>query len=490
MSLQVFLQAGLFGAEEFLAANPFESQDSFNYFIGRCAWLNLLCEVVPRALLEQLKLSQMLLGSSSAEQFFLVLAEEDIPRANEFLTRCAREINLLSAGTVRLDWATTENLGSWPVARKRLDDALALTTCAPLALEQDPASAFAPIDSSGHAIDDAYFSAFGAQLQSAVSVGWDSNQPVRLLWDAGQYTWTLREPPATGEDGIVFPRRIATNDVGDLAQPLELAATADGACTWGMLVGAVDGLDVYIKSLATIEEHIQVSVLFKEFFAGELSLLCMLPEFWRKVTLCFRGGGKFVVVGAWDALLTLAREINRLFESFAQQHLQVGTALDGRTISAALAIAPEKDASPKIVFENAVDQLNRARSAEPGTFALFGRMLEWKRLSDAEELKSSLLRLVRDFGYSADYVHDLASVYREAAASRTSRRKAKGGDRPWRTYLRLAQVIPPARGKEVNNLRTAVIASLIGKRTASAKLRPSGRVGLEWARLAAETDTR
>jgi hypothetical protein len=50
--------------------------------------------------------------------------------------------------------------------------------------------------------------------------------------------------------------------------------------------------------------------------------------------------------------------------------------------------------------------------------------------------------------------------------------------------MRLARVIPQSRGKELNNLRSSVIASLIGKRTTALKLRPSGRVGLEWARLA------
>ena len=64
-----------------------------------------------------------------------------------------------------------------------------------------------------------------------------------------------------------------------------------------------------------------------------------------------------------------------------------------------------------------------------------------------------------------------------------SRRKTPRVDKPWRVYMRLSRVIPQARGKEVNNVRSTVIASLIGKRTAALKLRPSGRVGLEWARL-------
>jgi hypothetical protein len=34
-------------------------------------------------------------------------------------------------------------------------------------------------------------------------------------------------------------------------------------------------------------------------------------------------------------------------------------------------------------------------------------------------------------------------------------------------------------------VRNAIITNLVGKRTTGLKLRPSARVGLEWARLAA-----
>ena len=69
MSLQVFLQAQISGTEEFLAAQSSDHQDAMADLLGRCAWLTLACEVLPRALLAELKLSPMLLGSSSAEQF-------------------------------------------------------------------------------------------------------------------------------------------------------------------------------------------------------------------------------------------------------------------------------------------------------------------------------------------------------------------------------------------------------------------------------------
>src|SRR5579885_2284691 len=100
MSLQVFLQAQLLGSEELITGKAGDVS-SMADLVGRCAWLNLLCEVLPRALLAELKLSRMLLGSSSAEQFLVVLAEEDVARANEFLECAADAVGRISAGALR-----------------------------------------------------------------------------------------------------------------------------------------------------------------------------------------------------------------------------------------------------------------------------------------------------------------------------------------------------------------------------------------------------
>jgi CRISPR-associated protein Csm1 len=490
MSLQVFLQAQLFGSEQFLGVHSTQNDSSDSHsadLVGRCAWLTLLCEILPRALLSELKLSRMLLGSSSAEQFLLVLAEEEIPRANEFLSTAAAAISQLSADTLRLVWASTENLGAWPVARKRLDDALQARVAAPLSHAADIPQAFAAFETSTEAAET-YFVKFSEGLAGAKQVGWSAATPAHLTWDSGDYTWPLTERSAdqTGEDAIVFPRRAATDDNGHPAALSELAARAEGANRWGVLRGDVDHFDAHLRRANSIEEHIHLSVLLREFFAGELALLCTLPDFWRKVTILYRGGDDFAVAGSWDALVLLAREMQRLFEKFIEQNAQSFPGLEARTISMALSIAGEPATPLAAVFLEAGAELRTAKSTEPGSFHLFGRTLEWKRLADAEELKAGLMRLVKDFKFSPGYINDLASVYREAFSARANRRgKAVRVDKPWRTYVRLTTIIPQARGKELNNVRNAVITNLVGKRTTGLKLRPSARVGLEWARLAA-----
>jgi CRISPR-associated protein Csm1 len=486
MTLQVFLQDQLLGTEEFLGTSTRGVQDGTADLFGHCAWLTLLCEVLPRALLEELKLSRMLLGSSSAEQFLLVLAEEEISRADEFLSRAAEAVTQLSANTLRLVWSSTENLGAWPVARKRLDDALLEKTSAPASGTEDIGRFFAPFAEETAEDTEGYFASFGQDLPNATRVGWSPERPAHLVWDGGRHSWPLKDDSALDES-IPLPRRFAMDDGGAHPASLaDLARRADGRPGWGILRGDVDQFDAQLRRVGSIEEHIHLSVLFKEFFAGELSLLCTMPGYWRKVSILYRGGDDFALIGSWDALVALAREIERVFEKFMEHNLQSLPSLEGKTISMSLALAPEHDTEPSTVFKDAGAQLNLAKASEPGSFHVFGRTLEWKRLGDAEELKTGLVRLVEDFGYAPDYIEDLAAVYRESVSTPVSRRnKTVRVEKPWRTYMRVSRVIPQGRGKEVTNVRAAVISNLLGKRTAGLKLRPSGRVALEWARLAA-----
>jgi CRISPR-associated protein Csm1 len=488
MSLQVFLQAQLLGSEDFLAAHSSDGQDHAAAFSGRSAWLNLICEVLPRALLAELKLSRMLLGSSTAEQFFLVLAEEEIPHANAFLSAAANAISAISRHALRLVWVSTENLGTWPIARKRLEDALTARISTPLD-ETSASEFFSPYTPPAEEDGESYFAQFAAKLPTASRAGWSRENPAYVLWDEGQYTWPLREQSEADEEGILFPRRFATNDEGTGPASLaELAHRSDGAPHWAVLRGDVDQFAVRLQRATTVEEHLHLSVLVKEFFAGELALLCTLPEFWRNVQILYRGGDDFAVAGSWDALILLGREMHRLFEKFVEHNSELFPALEGKTLSTALAIAPDLNTSLAAVFEEAGANLRNAKASEPGSFHLFGRTLEWKRLSDAEELKTSLLRLARQYGFAADYIHDLASVYRESFSARAVRRsKSARIDKPWRTYMRVSRVIPQTRGKEVINLKNTIVTHLLGKRMSGLKLRPSARVGLEWARLAAES---
>src|SRR5215471_17430369 len=107
MSLQIFLEGKLLGVDDCLLAPA--SQDPDQVFTGRSHWISLLSEVLPRALLAELGLAKILLGSSGGGQFLVVLPEEARSAAEEFLQAAADEIAGLSNGTLRLLGSITEN---------------------------------------------------------------------------------------------------------------------------------------------------------------------------------------------------------------------------------------------------------------------------------------------------------------------------------------------------------------------------------------------
>src|SRR5258705_48471 len=260
MSIQIFLQGKLLGIDEFLLAPAEQEHDQV--FTGRSHWISLLGEILPRALLAELGLSKILLGSSGGGQFLLVLPQESREAAEAFLDAAAREIAALSDGLIKLLWSVTENLGDWSNVLRRLGD--------------------------------------------------------------------------------------------------------------------VDNFGIRIRRAQTIEEHIQLSVMYKQFFAGELEVLCSMPEFWRKVTVIYSGGDDFAVYGAWDALIGLAREVERLFHRFAETNLKDFAGPEGKTISMSLALEPAADASLGSGFEEAGRRLEVAKSAHKDCIWRLGRQAVMK----------------------------------------------------------------------------------------------------------------
>lgn len=477
--MQIFLEGKLHGIDECLLAPPGEGHDAGQVFLGRSHWVSLLSEVLPRALLAELGLAKILLGSSGGGRFLLVLPEESRTAAEELLKQAAEEIADASGSELKLVWSVTENLGDWSDVRKRLNEGLARGGGAP-----DFAAAVVPPDVEA---EQRFVTELGYPLREAASVSWSPEHPGRISTGEGKHTWGL----GSAHDAIPMARHTAPSEDGNQpASVAELAGRAGGVEAWGVLRGDVDNFAIRMQRAATIEEHIQLSVMYKQFFAGELEVLCSLPEFWRKVTVIYSGGDDFAVYGAWDALLGLAAEMERLFHRFAEAALKDFSGPEGKTITMALALATSEDASLGAVFEEAGHRLEAAKSADKDCIWVLGRTLEWKQFAEASTLKDSLARMVSDFGCSPQYLRDLCGIYRETQ-SRMSKKQARkmGGERPWRYHRRIRRIMNASRrqasGPEYQKARAALIADLIGRSAITVKLRPAGRVALEWARLAA-----
>src|ERR1035441_10278207 len=159
MSEQILLQGKILGTEDFLLAGPAEGRSARSageeLLAGRSQWITLLCEALPRALLAELGLARILLGSSGGGQFLLVLPGTVRQDAEDFLRAAARQMAELRSGHVKLIWGVTDNLGDWSVIRRRLNEELDHQRNRPLADIGE--GAFQPSTPIPNAAADAYF---------------------------------------------------------------------------------------------------------------------------------------------------------------------------------------------------------------------------------------------------------------------------------------------------------------------------------------------
>ena len=487
MPEQILLQGKILGTEEFLLAGASVTGEGRStrsagedLLAGRSQWITLLSEVLPRALLAELGLARVLLGSSGGGQFLVVLPGEVMQAAEDFLNAAARQIGELSSGMVRLIWGVTDNLGDWAVIRKRLNDPLNARRNAPLARAAE--GRFEPYQTAARGEADVYFAReLGAKVREAAQIGWSPENPGKAIPGGGKHTWNITSN--LSPDGIMLARHAAPTDDGKSAAPVQtLARRAQGRSIWGVLRGDVDNFGLRLRRVHSIEEHVPLSVLYKQFFAGELEVVCSLPEFWKKVSIIYCGGDDFAVYGSWDALIALAREVQRLFHRFTEENLKDYPGAEGKTISMAIALAPETYYPLAAVYEEAGRCLDLAKAADKDCIYLLGRVLEWRHLSDAAELKDTVTRLIHEFRMSRQFLYQLRSFYRREAY-------AEGAEtqHAWRFQQRFNRILSGTRGREFQKLRTHLIGEAAGRRSAEVKLRPAGLVALEWARLVTES---
>jgi len=484
MPEQILLQGKILGTEEFLLAGSAEGRSARSagedLLAGRSQWITLLCEVLPRALLAELGLARILLGSSGGGQFLVVLPGEAREASENFLEAAGRQIAELSSGHATLIWGVTDNLGDWAVIRKRLNDELQRKRHTPLA--GTGAAAFQPFSKASSAEADAYFARdMGAKVREASRVGWSPENPGKVTPGEGKHTWNLSSN--LSPDSILVARHAAPSDDGKTAAPVQsLARRAQGRSIWGVLRGDVDNFGLRLRRVHSIEEHVPLSVLYKQFFAGELEVLCSMPEFWRKATILYCGGDDFAVYGSWDTLIALAREVQRLFHRFTEENLKEYPGAEGKTISMAIALAPETYYPLASIYQEAGRNLDLAKAADKDCIYLLGRILEWRHLNDASELKDTVTRLIHDFRMSRQFLYQLRSFYRHEAYGESGAEV----QRTWRFQRRFNRVLSGTRDREFQKLRAHLINELVGRKTAEVKLRPAGLVALEWARLVTE----
>src|SRR5947209_511338 len=131
----------------------------------------------------------MLLGASGGEQFLVILPEEAREQAHAFLRNAADAVRHISAGTLQLVFASTENLGDWTIVRRRLNEEMARALATPLANAGAAAFHQAP-SMTAPDFDDYFINQMGRRLRDTPTVSWSPEQPALILpGDQGRHQW-------------------------------------------------------------------------------------------------------------------------------------------------------------------------------------------------------------------------------------------------------------------------------------------------------------
>lgn len=472
MSAQILLQGRLLGADEFLLSPPADKDN--RAFEARLWWLALLGEVLPRALLAELELPPLMLGSSGGGRFLVILPDTaKAETARDFLGRASTVLEHATAGLIRIAWSATENLGDWTVVRKRLHDGMraSLKTHAP------DAAYFQPFLPSPNGAGDS----IPRGLRDAPGIGWSFDFPALIGAEGGQYRWDLGHQAAL--ENISLTRHAARNGEA-IASVKELAKRAKGEKLWGMLRGEIDDFGTRMRRAQSVEEHVQLSMLYKQFLAGEIELLCSQGDYFQRVTVLRADAADFVVCGSWDALANFARELQRVFAIFAEENLKELPGAEAKTITMAMTLA-DPAAELARVWQDSVRDLDIAKASDKDCFYILGEVLEWKQLNDAADLKETVVQLNEEFRGGKQFLGQLRNLYKKAetpgAGPSDQERLMARAIRFQRRFARVAN----RKEREFQKLRSHLMKEMAGRsQRGRLRLRPEGLVALEWARLA------
>ena len=129
----------------------------------------------------------------------------------------------------------------------------------------------------------------------------------------------------------------------------------------------------------------------------------------------------------------------------------------------AMALAPETYYPLAAVYEEAGRNLDLAKSADKDCIYLLGRMLEWRHLADAAELKDTVTRLMLTISAcrGSSCASCAVSTARRPYGGRHARRRRSA---PWRFQRRFNRILSGTRDREFQKLRTHLINEMVGRK--------------------------
>ncbi len=276
--------------------------------------------------------------------------------------------------------------------------------------------------------------------------------------------------------GIAFP--LEENKILDFSELAEKADGRTGTNKIGILKMDVDNLGVlFMKGLgdyASISRMSTLSSFLTLFFAGYIPYLIKSGKFGEglykdNIYLVYAGGDDTLIVGAWDAIWELSKEIKKKFDEFVCYNPFI-------TLSAGIHIANPKFELRKAV-EMAEEELdvsknNRLGSIEKNSLTIFNCPMNWnlevyysktyfEKLKKLDKLISENKKVLEDLIESFNEVKsikELISEFNEETLENNFEKAIKNTDK--KRLLHIAQIVGERLEKVVKEKNGEIIINL------------------------------
>jgi CRISPR-associated protein Csm1 len=183
------------------------------------------------------------------------------------------------------------------------------------------------------------------------------------------------------------------NEMGQIATFEDIAGPMGKTKKLGILKIDVDNLGEIFQQLTSSDEHKRLSEKFRHFFEDELYDL-VNGKYYKCVYSIISGGDDCFFVGAWDAIIDLAIEINSKFTSLFKSSPSVQ---GGNIITLCAGITIVHPTFPVVRFAEMVeDALLQAKMKDPSKnrLSIFNTVIKWEDWDNIMDIKQKIENFV------------------------------------------------------------------------------------------------
>jgi len=226
----------------------------------------------------------------------------------------------------------------------------------------------------------------------------------------------------------------------------ELADTSVGVKKWGILRADVDNLGrIFAEGLgdrATISRISTLSSMLSLYFTGWINKIC--ERYRDNIYGIYSGGDDLFIVGSWDKLPELSKDIYDDFRKYTCQNPNI-------TLSSGISMAPNKKYPLYRAAQMAGDSLENSKEVKgKDAITFLEETIKWKDFDDVINLKDALNNLIEKDEISRGFIQKLYLIYLEFEKQRQNKNitLAKHDDRYGRWRWLLAYLIARVAKKE------------------------------------------